>query len=171
MNRIILTLLLMGGIYTVMRGIDVPQVSDGSQPADVVGVAHVHDGDSLTIAGVKIRLFGVDAPEMDQNCQRPDGSDWDCGRWSRDEVRRITKGADLRCVRQDTDKYGRMVARCFLGDQDLAEQLVRDGVVFSYPQYSHDYIALEKTARGARRGLWAAKTIAPAEFRRQKREN
>ena len=121
--------------------------------------------------GVKIRLFGIDAPEMDQYCERPDGSDWDCGRWSRDEVRRILKGRDLRCVEQDIDRYGRMVARCFLGDQDLAEQLARAGVVFSYPQYSRDYIAVEKLAQAAKRGLWAAKTLAPAEFRRQKRQN
>lgn len=167
MNRIILTLLLMAGIYTVMRSIDAPL----PPTTDVQGPAHVHDGDTFTVAGVKIRLFGVDAPEMDQNCERADGSDWACGRWSRDEVMRLVKGRDLRCVEQDRDKYGRMVARCYLNDQDLAKLLVQRGVVFSYPQYSHDYIAVEKTAQAAQRGLWAATTVAPAEFRRQKRQN
>lgn len=167
MKRIILTLLLMGGIYTAMRSYDEPV----SVAADVQGVASVHDGDTFTVAGIKIRLFGVDAPEMAQTCQMPDGSDWACGRWSRDEVRRILAGVDLRCVKQDRDKYGRMVARCYLQDQDLAEQLVREGIVFSYAQYSHDYLAVEKTAKAARIGLWQATTTPPAEYRRQKREN
>lgn len=167
MNRIILTLLLMGGIYTVMRGVDVPAPA----PVDVQGRAHVHDGDTFTVAGVRIRLFGIDAPEMEQTCEMPDGSDWACGRWSRDEVRRILAGRDLRCVKQVWDKYGRMVARCYLEDQDLARMLVLEGIVFSYASFSRDYIADEKTATVAGRGLWQAKVMAPAEFRRQKRQN
>lgn len=167
MNQIILTLLLMGGIYTVMRGVDAP----APVTADVQGRAHVHDGDTFTVSGVKIRLFGIDAPEMDQNCKMPDGSDWACGRWSRDEVRRILNGRDLRCVKRVYDKYGRMVARCYLGEQDLARMLVVEGIVFSYASFSRDNIMDEKAAAVAGRGLWQAKVMSPAEFRRQKRQN
>ncbi|WP_456390314.1 thermonuclease family protein [Profundibacter sp.] len=167
MNRIILTLLLMGGIYTVLRSVDEPL----PVAADVQGRAHVHDGDTFTVSGVKIRLFGIDAPEMDQSCKMPDGTDWACGRWSRDEVRRILNGRDLRCVKQVYDKYGRMVARCYLGEQDLARMLVVEGIVFSYASYSRDYITDEKAAAVAGRGLWQAKVMSPAEFRRQKRQN
>lgn len=166
MKRWIFTLLLAGGIYTVMRSIDQPPVN-----TDVQGSAYVHDGDTFTVSGVKIRLFGIDAPEMDQSCEMPDGSDWACGRWSRDQVRGILKGRELRCVKRTYDQYGRMVARCYLGDQDLAEMLARDGIVFSYARYSRDYIAVEKAAAAAGRGLWVAKVMPPAEFRRSKREN
>lgn len=171
MVRIVLTLVLMAGIYTLMRGVDTPRPVTPPVTRDVQGVAHVHDGDTFTVAGVKIRLFGVDAPEMDQGCRRPDGSDWACGRWTTDQVRRLLDGRDLRCVKETYDTYGRMVARCYLGQQDLAKTLVRDGVVFAYARYSSDYLADEAAAQSAKRGLWAAQTIAPAEFRRQKREN
>lgn len=166
MNRWIYTLLLAGGIYTAMRSVDLLPAQ-----ADVQGSAYVHDGDTFTVAGTKIRLFGVDAPEMDQTCEMPDGSDWACGRWSRDQVRDILKGRDLRCVKRVYDKYGRMVARCYLEDQDLAKMLVRDGIVFSYASFSRDYIKVEKAAAVAGRGLWVAKVMSPAEFRRSKREN
>ncbi len=166
MNRLILTLILAGGIYTVMRSVDVP-----APDADVWGSAHVYDGDTFTVAGIKIRLFGVDAPEMGQSCQMPDGSDWACGRWSRDQVRRILAGQNLHCVKQTYDRYGRMVARCYLEGQDLAQMLVRGGIVFFYASFSRDYIAVEKTAAVAGRGLWVAKVVPPAEFRRAKREN
>ncbi|PHQ99557.1 MAG: nuclease [Marinosulfonomonas sp.] len=166
MMRWILTLLLAGGIYTAMRSLDQPPVNTGVQ-----GSAYVHDGDTFTVASVKIRLFGVDAPEMDQTCEMPDGTDWACGRWSRDQVRDMLRGRTLRCVKQTYDRYGRMVARCYLGDQDLAQLLVRGGIVFSYARYSRDYIGVEKAAIAAGRGLWVAKVVAPAEFRRSKREN
>ena len=161
MNRFILTLLLAGGIYTAMRNAEVPTLDAGLQ-----GQAFVHDGDTLTLAGIKIWLFGVDAPELDQTCKLPDGSDWDCGRWSRDQLRSILSAQELHCVKQAYDKYGRMVARCYLDGQDLAEMLVRDGIVFSYASFSREYISVEKTAAVAGRGLWAAKVIPPDEFRR-----
>ncbi|WP_162891763.1 hypothetical protein [Profundibacter amoris] len=40
-----------------------------------------------------------------------------------------------------------MVARCYLGDRDLAELLARDGIVFSYAAFSRDYIAAENRRR------------------------
>jgi len=166
MDRWIYTLLLAGGIYTAMRSVDPPPAQ-----ADVQGGAYVHDGDTFTVSGTKIRLFGVDAPEMDQTCEMPDGSDWACGRWSRDQVRTILNGQNLRCVERTYDKYGRMVARCYLGEQDLAEMLVRDGIVFSYASFSRDYIDVEKAAAVAGRGLWAVEVVSPEEFRRSKREN
>lgn len=171
MNRIILTLLLMGGIYTAMRSVDEAAPLPTEAEPVVQGLAHVHDGDTFTVQGVKTRLFGIDAPEMDQTCELPDDSAWMCGRWSRDQVQLILAGRDLRCVRKTYDKYGRMVARCYLGDQDLARMLAQKGIVFAYANYSRDYIVDEKAAAVAGRGLWRAKVIAPAEFRRQKREN
>jgi len=165
MNRIVYVLLLLVAIYTVMNNAAAPPREQ------VQGVAHVHDGDTLTVAGVKIRLFGVDAPEYDQTCKMPDGSNWACGIWSRDQLRRLLDGKELRCVKRTYDKYGRMVARCYLGDQDFAERLVRDGIVFSYARYSQDYVPVEKQAAVAGRGLWQAEVVKPEEFRRQKRHN
>ena len=165
MNRIVYVLLLCVVIYTVMDRAGAPPRQE------VRGQAHVHDGDTITVSGVKIRLFGVDAPEYDQTCKMPDGSDWACGIWSRDQLRRLLKGRELRCVKRTYDKYGRMVARCFLGDSDLAKMLVRDGIVFAYASFSRDYIADEKQAAVAGRGLWQAQVMPPEEFRRQKRQN
>ncbi len=42
------------------------------------GPARVVDGDTLFVAGERIRLHGIDAPEKDQTCSI-DGRDWACG--------------------------------------------------------------------------------------------
>ena len=54
----------------------------GAQPEASAGVlsgrADVIDGDTLDVAGTRIRLFGIDAPEVSQTCGRGDGSAWSC---------------------------------------------------------------------------------------------
>ncbi len=45
--------------------------------ADITGKPRVIDGDTLEIAGERIRLHGVDAPESEQTCVA-DGTRWHC---------------------------------------------------------------------------------------------
>ena len=46
--------------------------------ADAIGPARIIDGDTLDIAGERIRLHGIDAPESRQSCVV--GSEvWRCG--------------------------------------------------------------------------------------------
>ncbi|WP_299643037.1 hypothetical protein [Devosia sp.] len=42
-------------------------------------VERVVDGDTIDIAGQRIRLVGLDAPEWNQTCTTGDGGSWECG--------------------------------------------------------------------------------------------
>lgn len=162
-DRLVLALLLAAAIYGVMKGA-------GTPPGQIYeGRATVHDGDTISVAGERLRLYGVDAPELDQGCTMPDGAAWACGRWSRDKLREMVQGQALSCQALTRDRYGRPVVRCQLGQADLAERLVRDGVVFAYASFSRDYVAAEKAAAAAGRGLWAAEVMRPDAFRAAKR--
>ncbi len=52
----------------------------GDRPtlADITGPARIIDGDTIDIAGERIRLHGIDAPESGQTCVA-DGVTWPCG--------------------------------------------------------------------------------------------
>lgn len=121
----------------------------GAAQADIRGAARVIDGDTLEVAGVHIRLFGIDAPEMDQPC-----GDWACGRWARDELARLIGGRRVTCSDGAPDRYGRVLARCDAGRGDLGQAMVQGGAAFAYRRYALDYVGAERAARAAERGLW-----------------
>ncbi|SLN16796.1 Succinoglycan biosynthesis protein ExoI [Pseudoruegeria aquimaris] len=134
--------------------------------APLSGAVQVTDGDSLRLGSERVRLFGIDAPELDQSCKGADGQVWDCGRWARDELVRIVAGRRLRCERRDVDRYGRSVARCEAGGRDVAAEMVRRGAAMAYRKYALDYVDLEKEAAFAGRGIWAGEVARPEDHRR-----
>src|SRR5712671_6067527 len=78
--------------------------------APITGPAWVVDGDSIRMAGVSIRLEGIDAPEWDQTCRDPGGRTWLCGRAASNQLRERTRGQTLTCLPRARDRYGRVVA-------------------------------------------------------------
>ncbi len=126
---------------------------------------HVTDGDSLRIGTTRIRLHGIDAPELAQTCRDGRGRDWACGIWARSELDALTRGARILCTGRDTDRYGRIVADCTADGQDLAEALVSRGAAIAFRRYGLDHVAAEDAARRAGRGLWAGSFDPPDAWR------
>jgi hypothetical protein len=127
------------------------------------------DGDTLDVGGIRVRLHGLDAPEMGQICTSPDGTAWDCGAWVAETLRARIGTRRVTCDAVDTDRYGRTVARCRLAGEDIARRLVRDGLAVAYRKYSRTYVRDEAAARRAGRGLHAHRMTRPAEYRRDQR--
>ena len=145
-------------------------VAAADQPFSIQGelsVTRVSDGDSLRSGPLKIRLHGIDAPELKQTCTDSTGATWACGRAARDAVSEITKAVPLRCALMDVDRYGRLIMRCFAGDTDIAEHLVENGLALAYRRYSTDYVAAETIARDRGLGVWAGTFEAPWDWRRR----
>jgi endonuclease YncB( thermonuclease family) len=134
------------------------------------GPVTVLDGDTLKIAGVNYRLHGIDAPEKAQRCQR-DGVDWLCGQEAAAYLRRLIRGRPVTCTEKDRDRYGRVVAVCHAGGEDLNRAMVRAGLAWAYLAYSRDYESAEWEAQMLQAGLWAPAVEAePAwDWRRDRR--
>ena len=130
-----------------------------------ITVTKVSDGDSLRSGRLKIRLFGIDAPELKQDCIDTAGRDWPCGKAARARLAELVDGP-LQCELIDVDRYGRLVMRCRTGETDIAEALVAQGLALAYRRYATDYVAAEEAARAARAGVWGGEFTAPWDWRR-----
>lgn len=133
------------------------------------GPVRVVDGDTLRVGEAWVRLYGVDAPEGDQSCQDAGGAPWPCGAWATQGARAAWEGMEATCEVLDTDRYGRLVARCEVAGEEVNAAVVATGAAVAYRDYSLDYVDEEETARAARAGLWAGAFQAPADFRRAAR--
>jgi endonuclease YncB( thermonuclease family) len=129
------------------------------------GRASVTDGDTLEIAGDTVRLVGIDAPELDQTCKRADGRTWPCGKWARDELRRLALRQTLTCKGEDRDRYGRLLAVCTADGRDLNAAMVEAGAAEAYRRYSTSYVDQEKAAIFAGLGIWQGDAEHPEAFR------
>ena len=111
----------------------------------------VHDGDTLRCGGERVRLFGVDAPEVKRGQTPAEPFAYE----ARDELVRLTRGR-VGCRFVDRDRYGRFVGRCWSdASPDLNAALIRSGFASEYRRYSKGaYAAPEAEARAAKRGLW-----------------
>jgi endonuclease YncB( thermonuclease family) len=136
-------------------------------PADakIAGVASVIDGDTIEIHGQRIRLHGIDAPESRQTCLDAGGRTWRCGQQAALALQDLIGRRTVSCDERDVDRYGRIVGRCLLGDIDINEWLVSQGLALAYRHYSMDYVAAEDEARAADRGMWAGKFEPPWDWR------
>ena len=137
----------------------------GTGNTEIAGAMRLGDADSGYVGEREIRLFGIDAPEADQQCRLKDGSPWECGRWAAAEARKTWNGRNAACVVLDQDQYGRAVVRCRVGGEDVAAELVRAGLATAYTRYSNDYTGIEKEAVVAGRGIFSAELQSPEVFR------
>ena len=136
--------------------------------ADVTGPATVTDGDSIKIAGQKIRLLGIDAPEGRQFCEA-EGTKYPCGAMATSWLVQQTLGETVRCEGSQKDKYRRLLAICFVDDKNLNAGIVSAGLALAYRHYSSTFISQEDEARSAKRGLWRGQFVKPWDWRRGKR--
>jgi endonuclease YncB( thermonuclease family) len=144
----------------VQRGGDDRRAVDGQ-------VVAVIDGDTLGVMvngkEVRVRLYGIDAPEKSQ----PYGPD------AKRELSQRAFGRVARLESMDTDRYDRTIARVWIDGECVNIGLVEAGAAWWYRRYAPrdaDLQLAEARAKTDRRGLWAGEEpVAPWDWRTQRR--
>jgi len=147
--------LVLVAIFAVSR------FAPGEPP--LIGRASAVDGDTLRIAGERVRIVGIDAPELAQKCADARGAEWRCGEAAKARLVSLVSGLEMHCRPQGRDRYGRVLAQSAAGDVDLGETRVRQGFAIA----DGDYFAAEAEARAAKAGIWAGSFMQPARWRRE----
>lgn len=132
----------------------------------IVGHASVVDGDSLSLNGRPVRLWGIDAPELLQNCAS--SGRWQCGQDAKSALTDFIAQHRIACYDKGFDEQGHMVAQCFLGNIDINGWVARNGWAFALRDKTLEYASRESAAKMKGTGMWRATGIeAPREWRRQ----
>lgn len=136
---------------------------------EISGNAHAIDGDTIQVAHKRIRLHGIDAPEIPQNCERRNGRKYACGSDAMFALRRYIGGRKVTCKTNGTDTYGRTLGTCSVGTSEINEWMVSNGHAVAYKRYSRRYAGAEQTARVRRAGIWQGRFVRPDQWRHGKR--
>jgi len=131
-----------------------------SQPATkfTAKVVGITDGDTITVlrdnGQIRIRLHGIDCPER--------GDDF--SQKAKQFTSTLVFGKTVQVKPVDIDRYGRTVARIYIGEKDLSVELVRSGLAWHYIQYApndKELTEAEALAKSAGVGIWSLPNPAP----------
>ncbi len=123
--------------------------------AQVEGPARAIDGDTVEIAGARVDLHGIDAPELAQTCEHL-GALWPCGSDARGVLEGLIAGRDVSC-----DARG----LCSIAPESLNAEMVATGMALAAPGEGAAFAGNEALAKAAKRGLWAGRFTPPWAWR------
>jgi endonuclease YncB( thermonuclease family) len=138
-------------------------LEDLSFKDEISGRPRVVDGDSLELNGEKIRLIGIDAPELQQKCEK-NGQSWGCGRASTSALRKMISSQKVDCKGTEFDRHQRLLATCFVNELNLNKNMIMKGWAVSY---GSAYKAEERQAKREKTGIWQGTFDWPSDWRRK----
>lgn len=121
----------------------------------------VIDGDTIVIGKIHVRIAGIDAPELAQECNGVK-----VGLMSKNYLSFMLGQQNVICNPIATDVYGRTVAQCDMNGIDIGEAMVYHGLAFSR---SSVYYQIEQRARESNKPIFEYKCEDPKTFRRAHR--
>lgn len=124
-SMMITTLMLLAGMGVIAQ-LDDARRNQGIHNTHACAHPRIIDGDTLECDGTRIRLAGIDAPEMPGHCRK--GRDCVAGNphEAAAALRNLTSGG-ISCTAQGTDTYGRTIARCTASGRELSCAMVANG--------------------------------------------
>ncbi len=155
--------LLFSALFLIVAGAAIAGVFKGQ--------ARVIDGDEIEVAGKRVRLYGIEAPDLGQTCWYQN-KEFPCGHSARRNLWLNIKDQRLRCREKSVGDGGVVVALCFdAKGRDVGGILVRNGWALAVPKQVEVYITAEAEAKRQKLGLWNFIFTKPWDWRAMMRRN
>ena len=143
---------------TILKGYQAIKVSDG----DTMNVQKVENGKFVGEV-VKIRMFGIDAPEKTQ----------DYGSESKQALEKLVSGKTLEIEEKNRDRYGRTVAVVYVDGKNVNEEMVKNGNAWWYQEYDKNDTRMQTYQENAKKnklGLFGKRGyVEPWNYRKEKK--
>ena len=123
------------------------------------------NGNTFLFNGDVVRLYGIDVPDLKQNCKANGNMSYACGEQALAELDAFLNGKEVVCALGDKDASGVYMATCYVDEEDVAALMVHDGWAVADKKQSQKYVEEEKSAYLRKAGLWNGKFEAPWVWR------
>ena len=102
---------------------------------------------------LKMRIAGIDTPELKQTCEMEQGKSIDCGFLTKDYLQKLLESEPGVLVIKPigVDYYQRILIRLFKGETDIGKKMVEEGMSYSYDS---TYKIEETYAKENKLGFW-----------------
>ncbi|HEC16160.1 MAG TPA: thermonuclease family protein [Sedimenticola sp.] len=134
--------------------------------ADVEGEPKVIDARTIEINGQQIRLWGIDAPDIDQLCfTKKKHIPFRCGVVAIEKLQKLLSNQVITCKGDKKDEEGRLIAVCYSGRVEVNENVVLSGWGVADPKQTDKYNRAQGAAQNMRDGMWRSSFVMPWEWR------
>lgn len=158
-------------------------IAHGQAPIRTVAgtVTKVSDGDTIHLATpeqtiLKVRLYGIDAPETPKINQRTGhvnkpGQPYGDEAWKALESKIMGKQVKIDIL--DIDKYRRMVGMIYFDGRNINLEMVNEGCAEAFIEYLKEpykkvFLEAEREARSTKKGIWSLPNYErPRDFRKR----
>ena len=128
------------------------------------------DGDSLALGQLRIRLQGIDAPELKQECINiKSKKSYMCGEVAKNYLIKLIAQQPIKCTNEGLDRYKRQLAYCYVRNINLNREMVRSGNAVAYSKYDKSFLKEEKEAKLNKIGIWGSIFDYPSKWRKKSR--
>lgn len=121
MRLLFYAFLVMCGVILGVSGHIVWQM----QPRVISGPARITDGDTIRIGRHRIRLVGINTPELPGNCRRFNVARG-CVEKAASALHHEINGKIVSCVQVGRDRFARILAVCHVGDMEINAWLLQN---------------------------------------------
>ena len=152
-------------------------IFDPLNSIEISGTPKIVDGDTIHINKYKIRLEGIDAPEIKQKCKKDFlkissvigfafKKNYFCGLESKKKLEKKINNSNIKCISLSKDRYKRYLATCYKNNINLNKWMVKNGFAVAYKRYSKQYLNDEKYAKQNKLGIWRGTFLRPEKWRK-----
>jgi endonuclease YncB( thermonuclease family) len=171
-----LKLLKQAATYAVAGMLLLSPVAHAKDPIRTIEgvVTKVSDGDTINVTDslgtkVKVRLYGIDAPETEKSNKRTGHISKPGQPYGEEAYQALRSMVYRKVVKLDImaiDRYKRSVGIVWLDGKNINKEMVAQGYAWAYRQYldrphASEYIELEEQARDKKLGLWEQRNPRP----------
>jgi endonuclease YncB( thermonuclease family) len=130
----------------------------------ITGKPRILKSSELALDNKRVVFIGVDPAMPGMPCQA-DGKAWDCGAAAQRILMNFIGREDVTCEPRNVDLFRRVFAKCMVHGQDIALELIEQGVAVALPDEAKDYVDAEQAAKGKKIGIWRGPFETPAQYR------